>query len=105
MHKKPYDPFKRKSEVQDISETFNEMLDAFKIRTKYNQANIIDSWKELMGEAIHRQTKELFFSNKKLFVRIVSASLKQELSMHKTMVLDKLNKHLGENMVEEVIFL
>lgn len=97
--------FKRKSEVQTIGEAMGDMLDAFKIKKKFNQTHIIESWNELMGTAIARQTREIFFKDKKLFVRIDSGALKQELSMHKSMVVDKLNNFIGEEVVKEVIFL
>lgn len=97
--------FKRKSEVQTIGEAMGDMLDAFKIKKKFNQTHIIESWNELMGTAIARQTREIFFKDKKLFVRIDSGALKQELSMHKGMVVEKLNKFIGEEVVTEVVFL
>jgi predicted nucleic acid-binding Zn ribbon protein len=97
--------YKRKSEIQTIGEAMGDMLDAFKIKKKFNQTHIIESWNELMGTAIARQTREIFFKDKKLFVRIDSGALKQELSMHKGMVVEKLNKFIGEEVVKEVIFL
>ena len=97
--------YKRKSEIQTIGEAMGDMLDVFKIKKKFNQTHIIESWNELMGTAIARQTREIFFKDKKLFVRIDSGALKQELSMHKGMVVEKLNKFIGEEVVKEVIFL
>lgn len=97
--------YKRKSEIQTIGEAMGDMLEAFKIKKKFNQTHIIESWNELMGTAIARQTREIFFKDKKLFVRIDSGALKQELSMHKGMVVEKLNKFIGEEVVKEVIFL
>ncbi len=58
-----------------------------------------------MGTAIAKQTREIFFKDQKLFVRIDSSTLKQELSMHKSLVTEKLNKFIGEEVVKEVIFL
>jgi len=97
--------FKRKSEIQTIGEAMGDMLDAFKIKKKFNQTYIIEYWQELMGPAIAKQTKEIFFKDQKLFVRIDSGALKQELSMHKSMVVEKLNKFIGEEVVKEVVFL
>ena len=99
------DFFKRKSEIQSIGEALGDMLDAFKIKKKFNQTHIIQAWGELMGTAIAKQTREIYFKDQKLFVRIDSGALKQELSMHKSLVTEKLNKFIGEEVVKEVIFL
>ncbi|MDB5257705.1 MAG: hypothetical protein JWM14_2400 [Chitinophagaceae bacterium] len=99
------DFYKRKSDIQSIGEALGDMLDAFKIKKKFNQTHVIQAWGDLMGSAIARQTREIFFKDQKLFVRIDSGALKQELSMHKSLVAEKLNKFIGEEVVKEVVFL
>jgi hypothetical protein len=47
----------------------------------------------------------VYVSKGKLFVRLTSAPLKQELVMAKTRVLELLNAEVGSEAVTEVIFL
>ena len=96
---------KRKSEIQSIGEALEDMLSAYKIKRKFDQTHILQAWGDLMGTAISKQTREIFFRDQKLFVRIDSGAMKQELSMHKTLVAEKLNKFIGEEVVKEVVFL
>jgi hypothetical protein len=54
---------------------------------------------------ISNRTSKIFIKNKKLYVQINSAPLKNELSMSKSKILEMLNRDVSADVVEEVIFL
>ncbi len=95
----------RKSSTSTIKEAINALLDAYKIRGKFNETNITASWERIMGVAVANRTTELYIKNGTLFVKLTSAVLKNELSMSKTKILANFEQDCGEKMVDHIVFL
>ncbi len=95
----------RKADTYTLKEAINELLNAYKLRGKYNETFLIASWSRMMGAAIAKRTGKIYISNKKLFVQITSAPLKSELAMSKSKIIEILNREAREDVVEDVIFL
>jgi len=95
----------RKAEVHSLKECIDELLDMYRIRGRFNQTQIISSWEKLMGASVSKRTTNIFFRDKTLFIKLSSASLKHELSMSKTKIIQLLNEEAGDKVVEEVVFL
>jgi len=103
MKKKPYGS--RKRDVTTVGDAIKELLNTYRIKSKYHQTNIKASWGEVMGNTIDSRTEKIFFKNSVLFVQLSSAALKHELNMSKGKVLAKLQEKFGKTAVEEIIFL
>jgi predicted nucleic acid-binding Zn ribbon protein len=103
-HKKQESTF-RKAETSSLKEAIDELLNAYKLRSKYNETHIVAAWSRIMGPAIANRTSKIFIKNKKLYVQLNSAPLKSELTMSKSKIIEILNKDLQEELLEEVIFL
>lgn len=101
--RKPYG--KRKKEVTTAGDAIRELLDTYRIKSKFSQTEVKASWEQLMGKAIASRTTKLFFKKNVLFVELSSAALKQELNMSKSKVVDILQQKFGKSVVEEVVFL
>jgi hypothetical protein len=95
----------RKADVAPLKDVINDLLKAYKLKSKYNETHIIASWERIMGTPIATRTTSLNIHKKKMYVRLSSAPLKQELSMSKTRIVELLNNDLGEVVIEEIIFL
>ena len=95
----------RKSETSTVGEALHELLNTYRLKAKYEQTQLINSWERLMGEPIARRTDKIYVSNRKLYVKLKSASLKQELNMSKSKILSVFLKEFGEVIVEDVVFL
>jgi hypothetical protein len=95
----------RKAETSSLKEAIDELLNAYKLRGKFNETHIVASWSRIMGPTIANRTSKIFIKNKKLYVQLNSAPLKSELSMSRTKIVEILNKDLKEELLEEVIFL
>jgi predicted nucleic acid-binding Zn ribbon protein len=88
-----------------IKEAFNEMLNDYKIDSKYKATIIKKLWLSIMGKTIASRTKKITLHNKKLKVSIESAPLKNELNMSKSKVLAILDKELGKGVIEDIVFI
>ncbi|MDQ3394702.1 MAG: DUF721 domain-containing protein [Bacteroidota bacterium] len=101
MKFKEYSP--RTSSTSTVAESFQQLLQAYKIKDKFNETNLIASWGKIMGPAIANRTSEVFISRKKLFVTLTSAPLKQELNYNKERVLAIIKDEFGDGVVEDIV--
>ncbi|MNE98464.1 hypothetical protein D3C80_1969760 [compost metagenome] len=60
------------------------MLNVYKLKGKFDETSVVALWPDLMGKAIANRTTQIYVSQKKLFVRIESSVIKNELLMVRT---------------------
>ncbi len=96
---------KRTTNAEKLGDVIDRLLKAYKIEDKFNEAGLILSWEKILGKAIANRTDQLFIRDRKLFVRLNSASLRQELSMAKTRLVEMLNEQYQSAVIDEVVFL
>ncbi len=95
----------RKTNDKSIKEALEQLLQVYKLRRKFDETSLIAAWPELMGNAIANRTKEIYIRDKKLFLRIESSVIKNELLMMRSQILEKMNDKAGDRVVEEMILL
>ena len=88
-----------------IGQAIQSLLSTYHIKTKFDEASLINSWERLVGKPIAKRTKKVYIRNKVLFVELDSPSLKHDLGMHKSKILDILKKEFGNEAVQEIILM
>ena len=88
-----------------LKEAIEQMLQVYKIKRKYDETGIKTSWPELVGKSVANRTKEIYIHDKKLFLRIESSVIKNELVLMRAQIIDKINNDAKVILVEEIIFL
>ena len=95
----------RKTNDKFLKEAIEQMMQVYKIKRRFEETGVTAHWPDLVGKYVANRTKEVFISNKKLFVRIESSVIKNELMMMRTEIINKINEEAKEMLVEEIIFL
>ncbi len=95
----------RKTNDKTLKEAIDQMLQVYKIKKKFDETGIIAHWPQLVGKSVANRTKELFIHDKKLFLRIESSVIKNELMLMRTQIINKINEEAKAALVEEIIFL
>jgi len=93
-----------KTNDKPLKEALQEMLKAFRLDEKFKQKQLIISWEKIMGPSVAHRTTQLQFRDKKLFVYLNSASLREELFSERDKIRDLLNEEAGAQVVEEIVF-
>lgn len=88
-----------------IKEAINDLLDSYRLRKKFDETALIAAWPEMMGTAIANRTKQLYISDKKLFLRIESSVIKNELLMMQSQIIARLNEKAGHEVITSIVFL
>ena len=95
----------RKANDKSMKEAIEQMLQVYKIKRRFDETGIIASWPQLVGKPVANRTKELFISDKKLFLRIESSVVKNELMLMRSQIISKINDEAKAVVIEEIIFL
>ncbi|MDB5009250.1 MAG: hypothetical protein JWR67_24 [Mucilaginibacter sp.] len=95
----------RKSNDKSLKEAIEQMLQVYKIKRRFDETGIIAAWPQLVGKSVANRTKELFIHDKKMFLRIESSVIKNELMLIRTQIIDKINEDAKGILIEDIIFL
>lgn len=95
----------RKAEGITLKEAVQDLLSTYRLKDRFDEAQLIASWEKMMGAPIARRTNKIFIRNKVMFVELNSAPLKQELNGSKSKVLELFRKEFGHDIVNEIIFM
>lgn len=94
---------KRDSNEETLKSAIDRLLKVYKLETRLSEVNIVNSWEKLMGKMIASNTDEIFINNRKLYIRLKSSALRQELSYAKSKIVELINKEAGSDIIDEVI--
>ncbi len=73
------------------------------VAEKLAETRLINAWGDVLGKVSIRYTENLYVRNKTLYVRLSSAVLKNELSMCRSDLVEKLNKKAGMDVIENIV--
>lgn len=74
------------------------------LETPLFQHRAISAWPEVMGNNIERYTKKVEIRHDILYVQIKSSALRANLSMMRDEIRQRLNNHIGAQIIQEVRF-
>ncbi|MEE4257913.1 MAG: DUF721 domain-containing protein [Bacteroidales bacterium] len=94
----------RKSNQQSLGEVIREMLSSYRLEGKLKQARVLEAWPEVVGEMITKYTRDIYFKRTRLYVKIDSPVIKNELSYSKSEIIASLNNIVEEEIVTDLIF-
>ncbi len=89
---------------QPLGEVLRELIDRLGLRRKIDEARVIEAWAEIAGTTINGVTDKAWVKSGTLYVRINSAAWRHELHLRRQAWRTRLNHHLGEELVREIVF-
>jgi hypothetical protein len=90
---------------KSLKEAIEQMLQVYKIKRRYDETGIKASWPQLVGKSVANRTREIYIHDKKLFLRIESSVIKNELILMRSQIIEKINAEAKSTLVEDIIFL
>ena len=95
----------RKPNDITLKEGIGKLLNVYKLKGKFDETSVVSLWPELMGIAIANRTTRIYVSQGKLFIRIESSVIKNELLMVKSGIIQKINERAGSEVITDMVFL
>lgn len=92
------------SNEHSLKDLINELLKEYNLSDKVYEMKAKEIWPRVVGKLIMKHTNAIYYRNKKLYVTLDNAALKEEMHYAKENLIKQINKHAGEIIVEEIFF-
>lgn len=93
-----------KRNEQSLGEAIRSFLASHGMEDKILETEIYQRWDELAGRDVNVKTKKVQLKNGVLTVFLSSSVLRNELSMNKTLFLERLNQRLKGRPIKQIEF-
>lgn len=93
----------RTGNFHTLKDILDEMIQEMRIGGKLNEIKIKKIWYEQMQGIIAKSTKRIILGNRKLYVYVDSAVIKQELFMAREKICQIINDKMNDKIIDEVI--
>lgn len=90
---------------QSIGKAIRELLNSYRLDSKFDETNVITSWERLVGKPIAKRTRKVFIRNKVLYAEFDSPAIRQDFSYHREQVLLLFQKEFGADSVKDIVVL
>ncbi len=88
---------------QKIAILLQEFLKSKNLKQGYLEYRITKAWGELLGKQIEATTHSLFIKDRKLFVKLHSSVVRNELMMLKQDLIKRLNEYVGSEVIDDIV--
>ncbi len=92
---------KRKND-QTLGEAMDRLVDAYGLREKLDEQAVASLWDELAGGMVARRTVAVKLRRGKLYIKVDSAPLRQELTYMRDGLIKTINEKMGRVVVEKI---
>lgn len=93
-----------KRDVHNVKDLILKNLRAQGLETPLLQKRLMDSWPEVVGEFIANYTESMYIRNQTLYVHLTNPAMRADLSMMRREIVNKLNAHVGTQVIVDVRF-
>ncbi len=88
-----------------LKDVIKELLNTYRLNDGINEAKLIGSWESVVGKMIANHTERIRISKGKLYIKLDSPALKNELMYARSTLLKNLNETVGKDVIKEIVFL
>ena len=93
-----------RKDVQQLRDIVLRNLRTQGLETPLLQKRLIDSWPEVAGSLVASYTQNLYIRNQTLFVHLTSPAIRADLMMMRKDLVNKLNAHVGSQVIADIKF-
>ncbi|MFT5725373.1 MAG: hypothetical protein ACI9JN_002498 [Bacteroidia bacterium] len=87
---------------KSLKDLINSMMDSYHLSDKLVETRLRKEWEALMGRTIAKNTTRLSIHRKTLYLELLSAPLKNDLYFHEKTIVEKVNQHIGQRVIEKI---
>ena len=88
-----------------LKDAIGQLLKAYQLQTRFNETYLEAFWGRMMGPTIASRTNRLYVRDRKLHIEIASAPLRNELVNAKQKLIQLVNKDMGTDVIDDVVFI
>ena len=95
----------KENDFKLLGSFLQESLKDFGIEKKLEETKVFQAWNALFGVSMEKYMNKVFVKNRTLFVEITSSVLKQNLLYQKDLLIEKINQHIGGDLLLDIHFI
>jgi len=92
----------RKNEKK-LDSLLGEFLRANNLLQGYSEYKLLKNWEPVLGKQVAKATKDLYIKDRKLFVKLHSSVVRNELVLMKEQIIRRLNEAAGSDVIQDMI--
>lgn len=93
----------RRSKTIPLEEAIRDYIREMNLEGKLLEADLVNSWEEIVGKAISSRTSKVYIKEQILYVHLNSSVARNELMMLKEAMREKLNTRAGKEIVKDIV--
>jgi hypothetical protein len=102
--KEPYKPRIVSANESPLGDLIDKFMKAYRLDGKMKELDVISAWPDLMGVAVANRTRNIQIKHKTMYLNMDSSVMRQELSSHKSIIVDRVNDKAGFEMITDIYF-
>jgi predicted nucleic acid-binding Zn ribbon protein len=87
-----------------LDAVLHELISSLGIQEKLQEYDAVSRWNEIVGEQIAKASTAAGIKQGVLHVRVQSGPWRNELTIRKKEIIDKINVSIGSNIVKDIKF-
>lgn len=93
----------KRTKAQPIGELLDSLFKSPNVARKIAEGSLPHVWREVTGEVVAANTRQVRFMRGTLYVHIASSVLRSELMMQREALVRSINKRLGTELVQSIV--
>lgn len=93
----------RRSNETTLKEAMENLVDRYGLREKLDEQSVASLWDDLAGGMVARHTVAIRLRKGKLYIKVDSAPLREELTYMREALMKTINQRLGREVVQKIL--
>ena len=93
----------RRNNINTIAEVIKKLIRNNKLSKRFDDLNVLDVWNNIIGKDLEKYIKSTKLVDDKLYVKLRSSIVRNEISYKKTQLIQRINKKLKKDVIKDII--
>ncbi len=94
-----------RSEIKSIGDVLRQAIEETNMQGRLDELRAADLWPSIVGADIASRTMKPLVRSGAMTIRVVDASLRHELNMHRTLLLREINRLMQKEIIISLRFI
>lgn len=92
-------------DIKSVGDVLRQAIEETHMQGRLDELRAADLWPEIVGSDIAAMTMKPLVRSGAMTIRVVDASLRQELSMSRTLLVREINRRMGKEVISSIRFI
>ena len=93
----------RRNNINTIAEVIKKLIRNNKLSKRFDDLNVLDVWNNIIGKDLEKYIKSTKLVDDKLYVKLRSSIVRNEISYKKNQLIQRINKKLKKDVIKDII--